>query len=146
MFEERLGVRGWITGTFTQVIWCLALMALSIILNVFFRKGPFAYRGHGWVLLIMIVSFVFLQIAEKPAFGAVHLTEAVVLISYLVVSIGPVKESYSRNPEDSFWFAIKEMFGIIFGGLRDTVVSTINDPGYTVKVKNLRTGEERYEQ
>jgi len=110
-FEEKLGVRGWTDRYYYQTVLCAILMALSIILNVFFRKGPFAYRGQGWVVMIMLLTFVFLQIIQKHPWGAIHVTEATVLVSYLVVSIGPVGPNFRRGYHSTFIGALLGALG-----------------------------------
>lgn len=128
MYQKKFGLRGWTSNYLFQSWLCLGLRALSLILNLFFRQGPFAYRGKGWVVFIMIISFVFLQIFYKSPFGGIHLMEIIVLVSYIVVSVGPVEPNYEGNGKSSFIAALLAAFGfsgIFLGSFLGSMLSSL---------------------
>ncbi|MBP5547656.1 MAG: hypothetical protein J6X58_02045 [Bacteroidales bacterium] len=112
-FEKKYGLRGWTESYLFQTYLCLGLVALTIIFNLFFRRGPYAYRGKGWVLLVMLISFVVWQLMLKQPFGGIHVMEITCFVSYILVSVGPVGEGYEKKSSDSFIVALLVALGMV---------------------------------
>ena len=81
-------------------------------MSIFFRKKPIAYRGKGWVLLFMLISFIVLQLMYHHSFGAFHVYVLICFISYIIVAFGPVSEGYVSSGFAGFWEALKKSFSI----------------------------------
>ena len=81
-------------------------------LILFFRKKPIAYRGKGWVLLFMLISFIVLQLMYHYSFGAFHVYIIICFLSYIIVAFGPVSEGYVSSGFAGFWEALKKSFSI----------------------------------
>lgn len=111
-FETKYGVRGWNEEYLWHSGMCLVLAALSLILNLFLRKKPIAYRGKGWVILFMLISFIVMQLMYHYSFGAFHVYILICFISYIIVAFGPVSEGYVSSGFAGFWEALKKSFSI----------------------------------
>ena len=135
---EIAGVQGWTQKDIYSLLFCLALAAVSIILNLF-RKKPISYRGKGWVVLVLLLTLIVAQLFTHSPFQAGHVYIIAGIVCYIITAFGPVPARYGSSPLIDFFASFRSPFSYSFHFFKKAsdLDSSSSAPSHTVTTKTV---------